>query len=133
MNPFFRSIQTTNAAYCASLGLPSDAYGTPLSDAELNGTPLSPMEEEVANKFSAMGINDKAASMFAAMNQMPAPKPLTWNPRTMPPAFHAVIEYAARRSMWDQKRIEPALPDMDINAHMGGFGFRSGDRNWTGD
>lgn len=121
----FQEISRTNKAYCASLGLPSDTYDRPLAEAEVNGTPLSPMEVEIA-KFKALGINDKAAGMFAALNLMPAPKPLTWNPRQRPaPAPHCVVEYGRR---------EPsALPDMDINAHMDGFGFRSGDRNWTGD
>lgn len=120
----FAEINRTNKAYCASLGLPSDTYDRPLAEAETNGTPLSPGEAEIA-KFMATGINREAAAMFAALNKQPA-KPLTWNPRQRPaPAPHCVVEYGRR---------EPSpLPDMDINAHMNGFGFRSGDRNWTGD
>lgn len=37
----FQEISRTNRAYCASLGLDCDAYDRQLSDAELNGTPLS--------------------------------------------------------------------------------------------
>lgn len=101
----FAEISRTNAAYCRSLGLPSDTYDRPLADAEVNGVPLSPEEVEIA-QFQAKGINRQAAEMFAALNG-PA-EPLTWSPRTAPdPEFHAVVEYAAPRSLWDQKNIQP--------------------------
>lgn len=105
LNDFFKEIAATNAVYCESLGLPSDTYDRPLSDAEANGTPLSPEEVEIA-QLQAKGINRRGAEMFAALNG-PA-KPLTWNPRTADaPAPHAVVEYARPRSLWDQKNIQP--------------------------
>lgn len=120
----FQEISRTNKAYCASLGLPSDTYDRPLAESEVNGTPLSAEEAEIA-KFMANGISREAAAMFAALNKQPA-KTLAWNPRQRPaPAPHCVVEYG---------RSEPSqLPDMDINANMNGFGFRFGPRNWTGD
>ena len=48
---FFEDIAITNRAYCDSLGLPSDTYTRPLSDAEDNGTPLSFEEAMRANKL----------------------------------------------------------------------------------
>lgn len=121
----FQEISRTNAAYCRSLGLPSDTYTRGLSDTEANGTPLSPEELEVA-ELQSMGINIRAAEMFAALNAKPA-KPLTWNPRTADaPAPHAVIEYARPRSLWDQKNIQPYYDDCRA---------RSGQRAgvWVGD
>ena len=48
---FFAEIDRVNLGYCESLGLPSDTYTRPLSDAEANGTPLSFEETMRANKL----------------------------------------------------------------------------------
>lgn len=99
----FQEISRTNRAYCASLGLPSDAYDRPLADAEANGTPLSPEETEIA-VLMAKGINRRGAEMFAALNHMP-PSPVKKLPVLATP--HCIVEYATRRSLWDQKNIQP--------------------------
>lgn len=101
----FNEISRTNRAYCASLGIDSDAYDRPLTEAEANGTPLSAEEAEIA-VLMANGINRRGAEMFAALNA-PA-KPLAWNPRPSgSPEFHAVVEYARPVSLWDQTDIRP--------------------------
>lgn len=119
----FREIARTNKAYCTSIGIDANVYGE-LSDCELNGTPLSPAEIEVA-KFQATGINRNAAEMFAALNG-PA-KGMSGHTKPRPaPAFHAVVEYASHRSMWEQTDIRPFYDDQRAK-----FTQRAG--VWTGD
>lgn len=63
----FAEISRTNKAYCASLGLPSDTYDRPLSEAEVNGTPLSPTEVEIAH-LMANGMSRAKAEKWAPIN-----------------------------------------------------------------
>ena len=89
MNMLFQEIARTNAAYCASLGLPSDVYTRPLADAEINGTPLSADEQLVAEEIGH--LVDRG---------MPLAKARRWAPVNVRQGVsnrpHGVIEYAVK-------------------------------------
>ena len=66
---FFAEIDRVNLGYCESLGLPSDTYTRPLSDAEANGTPLSFEEVMRANKLRMRKFSARLARDIRISNQ----------------------------------------------------------------